>query len=100
MTNYKVKIIPKALQDIENIYKYIKDEFKEIDIARKTVEILEEEILGLNKIPYRGAMRKCGEFAYKGYRQIFIKKFTIVYQIIEKNNEVIIFTVRYAKSSF
>lgn len=100
MIEYKVKILPKALNDIESIYKYIKEECKEIEIARKTIGALEKEIIRLNKMPYRGAIRKCGKFAYKGYRQIFIKKFTVVYLIVEKNKEVIIFTIRYAKSSF
>ncbi len=100
MTKYIVKILPKALRDIDDIYIYIREEFKEINIAKKTVGLIEEGILGLEKMPYRGAMRKCGNFAFKGYHQIFINKFTIVYRINEKNNEVLIFTVRYAKSSF
>lgn len=100
MTKYIVKILPKALQDMDSIYMYIKEEIKEIDIAKKTVGHLEEVILGLDKMPYRGAIRKRGKFAYIGYHQIFNNKFTILYRINEKNKEVIIFTIRYAKSSF
>jgi toxin ParE1/3/4 len=100
LTKYSVKILPKALQDIDSIYKYIKEEIKEIDIARKTIGLIEEGILGLDKMPFRGAIRKIGNFAYKGYRQIFINKFNIIYRINQEDKEVIIITVRHAKNRF
>lgn len=100
MNKYNVKLLPKANRDLDEIYMYIRDEFKEIDTAKQMIELLEEAILGLDKMPYRGAIRKIGVFAYKGYHQLFVRNFTIVYRIDEENKTVIIVTVQYTPSSF
>ena len=100
MDNYEVKITPRAASDIDNIYCYIADEFKDIGAAEKHADLLEEAIHGLDTMPYRGAERKTGAFANKGYRQLFVKNFTIVYRIDEERKRVIVVTVRYTPSSF
>lgn len=100
MNKFNVKLLPKANRDLDEIYIYIRDEFKEIETSKQTIELLEEAILGLDKMPYRGAIRKTGVFTNKGYRQIFVKNFTIVYRIDEENKIVIIVTVRFTPSSF
>ena len=100
MNKFNVKLLPKANRDLDEIYVYIRDEYKEIETVKQIIELLEEAILGLDKMPYRGAIRKTGVFANKGYRQIFVKNFTIVYRIDEENKIVIIVTVRFTPSSF
>ena len=100
MDNYEIKITPRAASDIDNIYCYIADEFKDIGAAEKHADLLEEAIHGLGTMPYRGAERKTGAFANKGYRQLFVKNFTIVYRIDEERKRVIVVTVRYTPSSF
>ena len=100
MDKYKVKITPRAALDIDNIYCYIADEFKDIGSAENHAYELEEAIISLETMPYRGADRKTGAFANKGYRQLFVKNFTIIYRIDEERKTVIIVTVRYTSSSF
>lgn len=39
-------------------------------------------------------------YSNKGYRQLFVKNFTIVYRIDEEKKQVIIVTVRYSKCQF
>ena len=46
-------------------------------------DALEDTILSLDETPYRGSIRRTGAFANRGYRQIFVKNFTIVYRIDE-----------------
>ena len=48
-------------------------------------------------MPYRGSIRRTGAFANRGYRQIFVKNFTIVYRIDEAKKMVVIVTLRYTK---
>lgn len=98
--NYIVKLLSKAYRDLDGIYCYIADEFKETGTAEQLADLLEEQILGLNVMPYRGAERKTGEFANRGYRQIFVKNFTIIYRINERKEEVIVITIRYTPSSY
>lgn len=100
MVKYTVKLTQRSSRDLDDIYNYIADEFKALGTAEKMADALEEAILSLNEMPYRGAVRKTGVFANKDYRQIFVKNFTIVYRIDEASKTVIIVTVRYVHSSF
>ncbi len=100
MDKYIIKLLPKAYRDIDEIYSYILEEFKEPKLAEKIVNSIEDSILGLEYYPKRGAERKVGVYANKGYRQLFVKNYTIVYRIDEKLKYVVIVTVRYSPSNF
>lgn len=100
MVEYRVTLLERAYRDIDGIYNYIADEFKDAKAAEGLAILFEETIIGLGNMPYRGAIRKNGAFANRGYRQLFVKNYTIVYRIDEKNRRVIVVTVRYTPSSF
>lgn len=100
MDDYKVKITPRAFSDIDYIYSYIANELVANVAAERHVKLLEEAILSLSAMPYRGAERKVGRYANRGYRQLFVKNYTIVYRIDEENKTVIVMTVRYSPSKF
>jgi len=42
-------------------------------MPRNLIDELEKAILTLDFMPYRGAERKVGAYANKGYRQVFVK---------------------------
>lgn len=86
----------RASRDLDDIYNHIADDFKEIG----TADALADAIMSLDEMPYRGSNRKMGAFANRGYRQLFVKNFTIVYRIDETGKMVIIVTVRYTPSNF
>lgn len=90
----------RAARDLDDIYNYITDEFKELGTAEHMADLLEDAIFGLAEMPYRGAIRRVGAFVNKGYHQLFVKNFTVVYRIDETKKTVIIVTVRYTPSSF
>jgi plasmid stabilization system protein ParE len=90
----------RASRDLDDIYNKIADDFKEIGTAEKMADALDEMILSLSHMPYRGSSRKTGAFANRGYRQVFVKNFTIIYRIDEERKTVIVVTVRYTPSSF
>lgn len=100
MAKYHIKLTQRASRDLDDIYNHIADGFKEIGTAEKLADALDEAILSLDEMPYRGAVRRTGAFANRGYRQIFVKNFTIIYRIDEKGKTVIIVTIRYTPSSF
>lgn len=100
VNKYTVKMLPKAYRDIDNIYGYISRQIKEDAAARRLVDKFESEVLGLSMLPYRGAERKVGAYAKKGYRQLFVDNFTVIYRINEEHKEVIIVTVRYSPGKF
>ena len=61
---------------------------------------LEEAIFSLEHMPERGVVRRTGAYANQGYRQLFVKKYVIVYRVLKQLHEVHIVTVRYAPSQF
>lgn len=100
MNKFTVKLLPKAYRDLDQIYRYISENLMENKSALNIIKTIEDSILNLDEFPYRGAVRKVGTYANKGYRQLFIKNFTIVYRIDETNKYVIIITIKYAHSKF
>lgn len=51
-------------------------------------------------MPERGAERRTGTYAYKGYRQLFVKNYTIVYRVDADAKDVMIITVKYSHQNF
>lgn len=100
MVKYQVKITPQAFLDIDMIYDYIARHLLEPGIADNLVDEIEAGIFSLEEMPNRGAPRRIGNYANKGYRQLFIKNYTIVYRVDETEKQVIIVTVKYSGSDF
>lgn len=100
MVKYQVKITPQAFRDIDMIYDYIARHLLEPGTANNLVDEIEAGIFSLEEMPNRGAPRRIGNYANKGYRQLFIKNYTIVYRVDETEKQVIIVTVKYAGSDF
>lgn len=100
MDKYRISLLAAAYQNLDEIYEYIAAELGAVQSALDLVEKLEEAILSLETMPFRGARRRVGAFAGKGYRQLFVNGFTIIYRIEEMKKQVVIVTVRYSKSQF
>ncbi len=100
MVKYQVKITPQAFRDIDMIYDYIARHLLEPGSANNLVDEIEAGIFSLEEMPNRGAPRRIGNYANKGYRQLFIKNYTIVYRVDETEKQVIIVTVKYSGSDF
>ncbi len=100
MDKYEVRLMNQALQDLDEIYSYIARNLQEPGIAAELLDALESEILSLEYLPYRCSERRIGSFANSGYRQLIVKNYIVVYRIDETHKQVLIVTVRYARSSF
>ena len=100
MDNYAVKLMSRALRDLDSIYQYIAGELLEPGTAENLVSQIEDAILSLEQMPYRCPERKRGVYANRGYRQLFVKNYTVIYRVDEKTRTVLIVTVRYSPSQF
>ena len=100
MVKYQVKITPQAFRDIDMIYDYIARHLLEPGTANNLVDEIEAGIFSLEEMPNRGAPRRIGNYANKGYRQLFIKNYTIVYRVDDTEKQVIIVTVKYSGRDF
>ena len=90
----------RAEKDIDGIYEYIAKTLSEPGTALVLVDDIEKGILSLDLMPHRYSMRRVGMYANRGYRQLFIKNYTVIFRIVEKKKSVIILTVRYSQSRF
>lgn len=100
MDKYAVKLLSRAMQDLDEIYTYIARNLLSPDTALQLADEIESAILSLEELPFRGAERKRGAFADRKYRQLFVKNYTIVYRVDETKRLVLIVTVRYSPSLF
>jgi len=100
LDKYIVRLLSRAYRDLDGIYAYIAETLLEPSTAQKLLDVLEEAIFSLEELPKRGAPRKNGAYANKGYRQLFTKNFTLIYRVDETNKQVVIVTVRYSQSQF
>lgn len=100
MDKYIIKLLPKAYRDLDEIYHYISKELLAPETAEGIIKSIEDAIFALRELPYRCSERKVGIYANKGYRQLFVKNYTIIYRIEEDKKFVIIVTAKYTPSSF
>ena len=100
MDNYSVKLMSRALRDLDKIYDYISHTLEEPGTALKLVERIENAIFSLETMPYRCPERRRGAYAYRGYRQLLVENYTVIYRIQESEKQVIVVTVRYSSSEF
>ncbi len=97
---YTVKLMSRALRDLDNIYQYIAETLLEPGTALDLVDTIEREILSLQQFPNRCPVRRTGVYANKGYRQLFVKNYTVIFRVDEAEKTVLIVTVRYSASQF
>lgn len=100
MDKYNVSLTSRALRDLDDIYTYIAQTLLAPETALTLVDKIEKEILSLEEMPYRFPERKTGTYANKGYRQLFIGNYTVIYRVDENHRQIIIVTIRYSPSQF
>ena len=94
---YEVRLYPKALRELDRIYQYIYEELQAPEYALGQLERLEKGIFSLEEFPYRCSERKTGIYAGRGYRELLVDNYTIIYRIDEKKEIVRVVTVQYNK---
>lgn len=100
MDKYTVHLTPRALRDLDGIYGYIATVLLERSTADSLLTRLEQGILSLETMPYRCPERQRGAYANKGYRSLLVDNYTVIYRVSEAPKQVVVVTVRYARSSF
>ena len=100
MVPYKIFLSNGAKEELDEIYGYIASALKEPGTAAAMVDEIETAILSLKQMPYRYPERQIGLFARKGYRQLIVKNYLVIYRVDEENHQVVVLTIRYAKRNF
>ena len=100
MDKYKVSLTSRALRNLDGIYVYIAQTLLVPETALGLVDKIEKDILSLEEMPYRFPERKTGAYANRGYRQLFVGNYTVIYRVDEIHRQVIVVTIRYSPSQF
>lgn len=95
MDKYKVKINPRAIRELDSIYEYIANEKLAPENARGQVERIKKAVLSLNTFPQSRQERNEGRYAGKGYRQLLIDNYIVIFRIDEPNKTVYVVTIQY-----
>lgn len=90
-----MKINPRAIKDLDRIYQYIALEKLAPENAKGQVERIKNAILGLNVFPQSHQERDTGRYAGKGYRQLLIDHYIVIFKIDENIKIVTVLTVQY-----
>lgn len=95
MDKYTVKINPKAFRDLDIIFEYIAHEKLSPENALGQISRIKKAILGLSFFPQAHQERLEGRFTRKGYRQLLIDNYIIIFRVDENTKTVYVVTVQY-----
>ena len=100
MDKYAIKLTNRARKDLEGIFRYVTEALQEPKTAQNLIDTLESEIMTLATMPNRCPERRRGIYANKGYRQLLVKNYTVIFKVEEDRARVRIVTIRYSRSNF
>ena len=95
MDKYKIKINPRAIRELDNIYEYIAKEKLAPENAKGQIDRIKKAVLNLDTFPHSHQERNEGRYAGKGYRQLLIDNYITIFRIDETSKTVYVVTIQY-----
>ena len=95
MDKYKVKLLPKVLRDLDSIYAYIAIEKQSPANAKGQTDRIKNAILDLDTFSQAHQLRQIGRFADRGYRQLLVDNYMIIFRIEEDKKTVYVVAAQY-----
>ena len=95
MDKYEVMLYPKAFRDIDDIYAYIALEKLSPENAKGQTDRIWDALRKLEQIPEAHQDRLVGRYAGKGYKQLLIDNYVVVFKIDKDSKKVFVVTVQY-----
>ncbi len=95
MDKYEVMLYPKAFRDIDDIYAYIALEKLSPENAKEQTDRIWDALRTLEQIPEAHQDRLVGRYAGKGYKQLLIDNYVVVFKIDKDSKKVFVVTVQY-----
>jgi len=95
MDKYSVILYPRAFRDIDDIYAYIALEKMSPENAKGQTDRIWDAIKSLEQLPESHQDRLVGQFTGKGYKQLIVDNYIVIFKIDKEQNRVYIVTVQY-----
>ncbi|MEI3614977.1 type II toxin-antitoxin system RelE/ParE family toxin [Pseudogracilibacillus sp. SO30301A] len=97
---YKIKIAPKAFEDLNEIYSYISDELYNEDADDDPLTKIETSIMRLEEFPYSCSFVTDEILKNKGYRKLIIENYISFYLVWEEEKQVVVMRVLYGGQKY
>lgn len=94
MDKYEVMLYPKAFRDIDDIYAYIAFEKLSPENAKGQTDRICDAIRTLEQMPEAHQDRLVGRYAGKGYKQLIIDNYLVIYKMDNISKKVFVVTVQ------
>ena len=95
MEKYEILLYPRAYRDIEEIYAYIAEEKMSPYHAKRQTDRIWEAIFSLELMAGSHQDRLVGRYAGKGYKQLLVDNYMVIYRISESEKRIFVVTVIY-----
>lgn len=95
MDKYKVRLMKRAYRDLDSIYRYIAYEKLAPENAKGQVDRINAAVLGLDTLPGSHQDRLVGRYAGKGYKQLLVDNYIVIFRIDESEKVVWVVTIQY-----
>lgn len=99
-SSYRLKITPKAGDDLDQIYSYIFKVLHFKEAAGKLLARIETSILRLKDFPFSGSFAADKFLKKKGYRKLIIDNYIAFYLVDEKEKQVVVMRVLYGRQKY
>ena len=97
---YKLKITLAASEDLENIYRYIKNNLKSGVAAKNLIVKISEKLKSIPDFPYMYELSRDNVLCQKGYRKVVINNYVALYLVDEKRKFIIISRIFYGSMNY
>ena len=95
MDKFKVKVTPRAFKDLDEIFYFIAMEKMAPENAQGQTDRIWDALKKLDTQPASHQDRQTGRYAGKGYKQLLIDNYIVIFKIDEKQKLVIVVTIQY-----
>ena len=97
---YRIKLTPKAKDDLDDIYDYISKELVNKLAAGNLMDKIETSVMRLGDFPFSCSLVEDNIIKEKGYRKLIIKNYIVFFIVIETEKQVVIMRVLYGKQNY
>lgn len=95
MVKYTVKLYPKAIRELDDIYQYIASDKQSPENGKAQTDRIKEAILSLNTFPESHQNRLHGRYAGEEYKQLLVDNYVVIFKIDKVQRIVYVVTVQY-----
>lgn len=92
-------VYPKAFRDMDGIYSYIAIEKNSPEAAKNQTDRLIKAIYTLETFPESHQDRLAGRYAGRGYKQLLVDNYVVIYKVNRLKRTVYIVTVQYQRKN-